>query len=321
MKYYINQECTEYLDSLNSIPDTSLYSDFKILIVAGDSWTNVAYIPEDYLRWPYLVGKKGNYDCVFNLSTDYGSNSEIYQSLLKFISNEEPKPEHCQILRYFKSENIDIVITWSTPIRDKDEISILYRPYKTATIPDVEDVNLNSKIFRKYYEDWFREEHHSYKTQLYTLFLQEYCKEYNLNINFSMGFTSLVEDSFKDTKWDLRKHIDEDSFFGLYGYPSCLQDFIISKEDSSYKDKAPIIEMQYIDNEHPSFWNIFNRIKPKKETLEKRKTKIGIVGNHHQEEYIPMFTSDGHPAIKGNIIISELIHSFKKGREKFGKSK
>ena len=90
MKYYIDVECTKYLTSLNSIGDVSSYSDFKILIVAGDSWTNNAYLNENH-RWAYLLGKKGNYDCVFNLSTDYGSNSEIYQSLLKFISHEEPK--------------------------------------------------------------------------------------------------------------------------------------------------------------------------------------------------------------------------------------
>ena len=308
MKYYIDAECTKYLTSLNSIGDVSSYSDFKILIVAGDSWANNAYLNENH-RWAYLLGKKGNYDCVFNLSTDYGSNSEIYQSLLKFISHEEPKSEHCNILEYFKPENIDIVITWSTPIRDKDEISILYRPYKTSTIPNIEDnVNLNSKIFRKYYEDWFREEHHSYKTQLYTLFLQEYCKEYNLKINFSMAFTCLVEDSFKDTKWDLRKYINEDTFFGLYGYPSCLQDYLISKTNSDFKEEAPIVEMQHLDNTYKKnkFYDIFNRLTPYKEKFKRRFNQI------EGKSLETTFTADGHPAKQGTELISELYYNLLK---------
>tara|TARA_B110000858_G_scaffold114832_1_gene131234 strand:- start:2384 stop:3316 length:933 start_codon:yes stop_codon:yes gene_type:complete len=309
MKYFKNEECNIFI---NSITDTHTLGS-KLLIVAGDSWTNNAYLNEND-RWAYKIGKKGNYDYVFNLSTDAGSNSEIYLSLLNFLTNttnvHHKVINDCIIKEFFKSENIDIIITWSTPIRDKGEMSILYRPYKCATIPDIADKdNLNTKIFRKYYENWFREEHHSYKTQLYTLFLQEYCKHNNLNINFSMAFTCLVEDSFKDTKWDLRKDIVEDNFYGLYGYPGCLQDYLISKTDSNFKEEAPIVEMQHLDNTYKKnnkFYDIFNRLKPYKEKFERRFNKI------EGESIEKIFTSDGHPGKKGTELISELYYNLLK---------
>jgi hypothetical protein len=123
-----------------------------------------------------------------------------------------------------------------------------------------------------------------------------------------MAFTCLVEDSFKDTKWDLRKYINEDTFFGLYGYPSCLQDYLISKTNSDFKEEAPIVEMQHLDNTYKKnkFYDIFNRLTPYKEKFKRRFNEI------EGKSLETTFTADGHPAKQGTELISELYYNLLK---------
>ena len=123
-----------------------------------------------------------------------------------------------------------------------------------------------------------------------------------------MAFTCLVEDSFKDTKWDLRKYINEDTFFGLYEYPSCLQDYLISKTNSDFKEEAPIVEMQHLDNTYKKnkFYDIFNRLTPYKEKFKRRFNEI------EGKSLETTFTADGHPAKQGTELISELYYNLLK---------
>jgi hypothetical protein len=310
MIYKQNLQIEKFIHS-EEFQSISLSDNKSLLIVCGDSWTNNLYLDEEH-RWPYLLGNLSNYDYVFNLASDYGSNAEIYLSLIKFFTNAEVDDVHGvhSPINSFtfkdKFKNINTIVCWSTPIRDKSETSIMYRPYKVATIPNMDDVDaLNSKIFKKYYENWFREEHHSYKTQLYTLFLQEYCKYHNINLNFFMAFTCLVEDSFKGTKWDLREHIDSDKFFGLYDWPNCLQDYLISQKTNNYKEVAPILEMQHFDGTYKGknkLYKLFSNLINKTKTIEDR---FDIISEPTLEG---MFTCDGHPGKIGTKLIAELIY-------------
>lgn len=309
MTYKQNEDVYEFLNS-EEFQSICPWDNKTLLVVCGDSWTNNEYLDEQY-RWSYLLGNLSNYDYVFNLASDYGSNTEIYLSLIKFFTNADVNDvdgihQPINSFRFSdKFKKIDTIVCWSTPIRDKSEVSMMYRPYRCATIPDMEDVtSLNSKIFKKYYENWFREEYHSYKTQLYTLFLQEYCKYHNINLNFFMAFTCLVEDSFKDTKWDLREYIDKSKFYGLYDWPNCLQDYLISKKTNSYKESAPILEMQHFDETYKGknkLYKLFSNLVNKTKNIEDR---FDIISEPSNEG---IFTSDGHPAKVGLRLISELM--------------
>ena len=92
-----------------------------------------------------------------------------------------------------------------------------------------------------------------------------------------MGFTPLVEKQFYNTEYDLRKWIDKKRFLFLNGFPNNMQDYLITTLDKSFQQDININEMQFKNDRHRYFDN-------------------------------EVFTSDGHPNIKGFELMSDIIY-------------
>jgi hypothetical protein len=317
MIYLQNDSLNEFIANHSDID----LNDKKILIVAGDSWTNNLYLSKEE-RWPYKLGILKKYDYVFNISTDYGSNEEIYINLLNFLNfkyifnfkyakhnknvcdTRPPVIDRCDFkTKYNITNNMDIIVGWSTPIRDKGPLSYLYEPFDTSTIPDIDSSSNSSILWKTYFSEWLNIEHHSYKTQLYILFLQEYCKIHNINWYSFMAFTPLVEKEFKNTKWDLRKHIDENNLFGLYGYPTNMQEYLIQNQyNSNYTQELPILEMQYMETDSKiEMWTSkFKKLINFKDLFIQRRNFF-LSDNH------TVFSGDGHPWTVGTTLMADLL--------------
>ena len=118
---------------------------------------------------------------------------------------------------------------------------------------------------------------YSYDTQKRILFLQEFFNHNKINWYMFMGFTPLVEKQFYNTEYDLRKWIDKKRFLFLNGFPNNMQDYLITTLDKSFQQDININEMQFKNDRHRYFDN-------------------------------EVFTSDGHPNIKGFELMSDIIY-------------
>ena len=247
----------------------------KVLFVFGDSWTNNQYINEPKNHWCYLLKQKLNYDYVVNISDDYDSNYEIYDCVKKTLSDIDYPMNQQKWLNNLKK--FKVVVDWSTPMRDSTSVAEMYSPWNTATIPDLDSKKPNTKLWLDYVDKWFRVEMYSYDTQKRILFLQEFFNHNKIDWYMFMGFTPLVEKQFHNTEYDLRKWIDKERFLFLYGFPNNMQDYLITTINKDFKEDTNINEMQFENNRLEYFSN-------------------------------DVFTSDGHPNIKGLKLMSDIIY-------------
>lgn len=270
-----------------NISNFNFYEDFelckkqikgkKVLFVFGDSWTNNRYIGNPKQHWCYLLKEKLNYDVVINTSNDYDSNYQIFDSIKTILSdNTFPmnKKGYLDTLEDYK-----IVIEWSTPMRDSTSVAEMYSPYNISTIPKLNSIQANTKLWMDYVSKWFRMEIYSYDTQKRILFLQEFFKENKIDWYSFMGFTPLVEKQFDGTTYDLRKWIDKNRFLFLYEFPNNMQDYLLQSVENGFNNYIGINEMQFENDRQPLF-------------------------NKHNE----VFTNDGHPNTKGLEMIADIVY-------------
>jgi len=280
-------------------------SNNRVLITAGDSWTNNNYLKQVQDHWSYKLGIKGHYDYVFNLGTMGGSNEKIYETVIDFLSDYSSEPNINFISSVFDIHLIDVVVMWSSPIRDESPLTKLYQPFSSATIPDINSNKFNAQLYKKYFGDWFRYEYHSYRTQLLTLFLQEFFDYNKISHKFLMGFSPIINKEFENTQWDLRQHINKNNFYGLYGFPKTVQDYLIQKGNSQFKDELDIVEMFHL-NENENSTNRFV------DYFKKTFRDIGLFKNRmkifEEQNGNGEFMADGHPSSQGCTSISELIY-------------
>jgi len=264
-----------YFQELSDYKKLSKINNKKVLFVFGDSWTNNRYINKSEKHWCYLLKEKLQYDYVINVSNNYDSNYNIFDAI-KFVlcDNKFPMKEDTYLnkLKEFK-----VVVDWSTPMRDDTSVAKMYSPYNTAAIPDLQSNEPNIKLWLDYVDKWFRVEMYSYDTQKRILFLQEFFNHNKIDWYMFMGFTPLVEKNFHDTEYDLRKWIDKKRFLFLNGFPNNMQDYLITTIDKDFKEDIDINEMQFKNNRLKYFSN-------------------------------EVFTSDGHPNIKGLELMSDVIY-------------
>jgi len=249
----------------------------KVLFVFGDSWTNNRYIENPKQHWCYLLKEKLNYDVIINTSNNYDSNYQIFDSIKTILSDEEfpmNKRGYLDTLKEYK-----VVIEWSTPMRDSTSVAEMYSPYNISTIPNLNSIQANTKLWMDYVSNWFRMEIYSYDTQKRILFLQEFFKNNNIDWYSFMGFTPLVEKQFDGTNYDLRKWIDKNRFLFLYGFPNNMQDYLLQSVEDGFSDYIGINEMQFENDRQPLF-------------------------NKHTE----VFTSDGHPNTKGLEMMADIVY-------------
>jgi len=249
----------------------------KVLFVFGDSWTNNRYIENPKQHWCYLLKEKLNYDVIINTSNKYDSNYQIFDSIKTILSDDEfpmNKRGYLDTLKEYK-----VVIEWSTPMRDSTSVAEMYSPYNISTIPNLNSIQANTKLWMDYVSNWFRMEIYSYDTQKRILFLQEFFKNNNIDWYSFMGFTPLVEKQFDGTNYDLRKWIDKNRFLFLYGFPNNMQDYLLQSVEDGFSDYIGINEMQFENDRQPLF-------------------------NKHNE----VFTSDGHPNTKGLEMMADIVY-------------
>jgi len=249
----------------------------KVLFVFGDSWTNNRYIENPKQHWCYLLKEKLNYDVIINTSNNYDSNYQIFDSIKTILSDDEfpmNKRGYLDTLKEYK-----VVIEWSTPMRDSTSVAEMYSPYNISTIPNLNSIQANTKLWMDYVSNWFRMEIYSYDTQKRILFLQEFFKNNNIDWYSFMGFTPLVEKQFDGTNYDLRKWIDKNRFLFLYGFPNNMQDYLLQSVEDGFSDYIGINEMQFENDRQPLF-------------------------NKHNE----VFTSDGHPNTKGLEMMADIVY-------------
>ena len=272
---YPNDYIYKYAEE--EISKQNLY-DKKVLFVFGDSWTNNRYIKNPKKHWCYLLKQKLNYDYVINISDDYDSNYEIFDSVKKTLSDKDypmNQQKWLNNLREFK-----VVVEWSTPMRDSTSVAEMYSPWNTATIPNLDSKKPNTKLWLDYVDRWFRIEMYSYDTQKRILFLQEFFNHNKIDWYMFMGFTPLVEKQFYNTEYDLRKWIDKERFLFLYGFPNNMQDYLITTLDKKFKEDIDINEMQFENN------------------------RLKYFGSHSNG----VFICDGHPDTKGLELMSDIVY-------------
>jgi len=272
MMNYPNDYVYKYVEE--EISKQNLY-DKKVLFVFGDSWTNNRYIKNPKKHWCYLLKQKLDYDLVVNISDNYDSNYEIFDCVKKTLSDKDYPMNQQSYLD--KLKEFKVVIDWSTPMRDSTSVAEMYSPWNTATIPNLDSKKPNTKLWLDYVDRWFRIEMYSYDTQKRILFLQEFFNHNKINWYMFMGFTPLVEKQFYNTEYDLRKWIDKKRFLFLNGFPNNMQDYLITTLDKSFQQDININEMQFKNDRHRYFDN-------------------------------EVFTSDGHPNIKGFELMSDIIY-------------
>lgn len=261
----------------DEIPKKDFYNK-KVLFVFGDSWTNNRYVKNPKKHWCYLLKQKLDYDLVVNISDYYDSNYEIFDCVKKTLSDKDYPMNQQSYLN--KLKEFKVVIDWSTPMRDSTSVAEMYSPWNTATIPDLDSKEPNTKLWLDYVDKWFRVEMYSYDTQKRILFLQEFFNHNKIDWYMFMGFTPLVEKQFHNTEYDLRKWIDKDRFLFLYGFPNNMQDYLITTLDENFKDGIRINEMQFKNNRLKYFGSDSNGV----------------------------FTCDGHPDTKGLELMSDIIY-------------
>ena len=266
-----------YIHKNTKMSNENLY-DKKVLFVFGDSWTNNLYVDKPKKHWCYLLKEKLNYDLVVNISNYYDSNYEIFDCVKKTLSDKDYPMNQQSYLD--KLKEFKVVIDWSTPMRDSTSVAEMYSPWNTATIPDLDSKEPNTKLWLDYVDKWFRVEMYSYDTQKRILFLQEFFNHNKIDWYMFMGFTPLVEKQFHNTEYDLRKWIDKDRFLFLYGFPNNMQDYLITTLDKKFKEDIDINEMQFENN------------------------RLKYFGSHSND----VFTCDGHPDTKGLELMSDMIY-------------
>lgn len=303
-------EYGNYINDVNyfllRLKENDAYRNKKVLFVFGDSWTNNAYLNNKnnsypYNTWSYKLAEKLGYDFVINLSTNGGSNTEIFETCLGTMSMfEDYQFDKCKIWDIGASE-IKVVVGWSSQLRSFDATTKLFRPFNCTSLPFISDGdNTNfSKLYGKYITN-LHPEYCSYSTQLQTICLQHYFNHHKIDSYYFMGFTPLLEKESYYTKWDLRSEIDSNRFYGLYSELGDMSSKINSISNSQIRNEY-IIDQPFFSM---GFKNVFSKI---------FKSKIGF------SEYLdngvlnqsnnPYLESDGHPNELGlEVMATELYN-------------
>jgi hypothetical protein len=282
----------------------------KVLFVFGDSWTNNTYINNvnEYPQstWSYRLAEKIGYDAVVNVSWDGGSNAEIYENCLTSMSSgNDYEFDKCPIKDLGFSE-MKVVIGWSSQYRDFGPIHKIFRPYTVTNIPnhidEMIDINdAKSVLYHKFIDKMFKKEYYQYTTQLYTIFLQHYFKHHKVDYFMFMAFNPLVEESLKDTEWDLRKYVDKSKFYGLYDEISNMGQLLNHMGGHPIGDTFVVDQPYYYGEGIMRFISKFlNKDSKFKEFLE---------GNRTSRLNNPYFMEDGHPSVLGLDVISNELYS------------
>ena len=305
-----------YVDNINEFKEKikeQRFKNKKLLFVFGDSWTNNTYLFNNgtYPKksWAYQLAEKFGYDIVVNLSTDGGSNNDIFEWCLKTMCLfDEYEFEKCRI-NELETAEIKVIIGWSSQIRNFDSTTKIFRPWNVTSIPYTLGMNKESQYY-KLYNDYIvnlHPEYYCYSTQLQTICLQHYFKHHKIDSYYFMAFTPLIENEIIDTKWDLRNQIDKNNFYKLDKIES-MADTISSITQSDIKNEYVFDQPFLVENINSFYKTILNKKDNFVNFLENK-----FINSKKDNTY---FMSDGHPNELGlEVMANELFELIKNDQQ------
>ena len=273
----------------------------KVLITAGDSWTN--QLIETFgneKSWVREYAEVKGYDLVIISAHGGSSATQTFINLIHLFSTDEIKSDvmnmpTCWFDSYrFEGKELDVIVQWTSIIRDYSEITAWFKPYTTASLPDLSTNEYKLEMYEEFVSNIFNEKYYSYKVQLYSWQLQKYFEKWNIPYYFWMGFCDLVPESVEGTDLDIRKYLNKDRWFNLYDKPNNMSDYLYYLEKKELPKKlSPLL------TEGNSLCITNTLSKKLKELFDKN------IKNTSYED--SLFLDDLHPSKKGNSEIVKIL--------------
>lgn len=277
----------------------------NILVVGGDSWSNMLYGIDDssvnvtYDNWVNIFSKRMGYDAVILCSGNGDSNEIIFSNLVDVLSNLgckhrsslQANRNNWMSMYELKNYNVNVIIEWSSIIRDFSINTAWYRPFSTATQPDWN--NIDESMYNEYILQIYNDKIYSHKTQYYSWQLQKYFEKWNIPYYFWMGFCNLVPTNVKNTEFDIRHLLNKDNWFNLYETPGNMLDYLTYLENKIIPEELPTLVTE---------GSIF--------TLQKGTHIINkLYKNNILRVKNGLLQYDMHPTEDGHKVISEIIYN------------
>lgn len=289
-------------DRVRKVQQTLQDDSFKkILITAGDSWTNQLIETFGNERsWVREYAQTKGYDLVIVSASGGSSATQTFINLVNLLSNSEIKsdvmdtPKCWFDFNIFENKHLDVIVQWTSIIRDYSEMTAWFKPYTTASLPDLSTNEYKLEMYEEFVSNIFNEKYYSYKVQLYSWQLQKYFEKWNIPYYFWMGFCDLVPESVEGTDLDIRKYLNKDRWFNLYDKPNNMSDYLYYLEKKELPKKlSPLL------TEGNSLGITKTLSKKLKELFDKN------IKNTSYEE--SLFLDDLHPSKKGNSEIVKIL--------------
>jgi hypothetical protein len=283
----------------NSLEENSFQ---KILITAGDSWTN--QLIETFgneKSWVREYAKTKGYDLVIISAHGGSSATQTFINLINLLSNNEIQIDniHTPFNSWFDSnrfegKNLDVIVQWTSIIRDYSEMTGWYKPYTTASLPDLSTDKFKLEMYEEYITNIFNEKYFSYRVQMYSWQLQKYFEKWNIPYYFWMGFCDLVPESVVGTDMDIRKYLNKDRWFNLYDKPNNMSDYLY------------FLEKKELPNKLNTILSEGGNLGLSKTLSQKLKN---LLNNNKQNTSLEdsLFLNDLHPSKKGNEEIVKVL--------------
>jgi hypothetical protein len=299
-----------HFDSDNKVSSSQLASNEnflnakKVLIAAGDSWTN--QLKETYgndRSWVPEFAKLREYDFIIISAARGSSGTQIFSNLVNLLTGANLS-EDCFFngfsdswLNYylFREKKVDVIVQWTSIIRDYSEFSAWYKPHTFASLPDLSNDTFKKQMYDEYISEILNEKYYSYKLQIYSWQLQKYFEKWNIPYYFWMGFCDLVPEEIEGTDMDIRRFLNKDRWFNLFEKPNNMADYLyyVERNVLPKRLKGVLTEggpVGLLKNFSDSLFNLFKE-NEKDSSLEHT-----------------LFCGDLHPSTEGNKIIANLLN-------------
>lgn len=306
--FYDSADKTLCENVLNKIKSDSVQ---KILIATGDSWTNrlketFGHVDSSWVK-KFIELTNYEYDLVIVAAYAGGSSTQTFINLIHLLSTDYIYSDvffggDNWIESYrFSDKQVDLIIQWTSIIRDYSEMNAWMSPYTFASLPDLSNNEFKKNMYDEYVTNVFNEKYFSYKVQLYSWQLQKYFEKWGINYYFWMGFCDLVPESVENTDMDIRKHLNKDRWFNLYDKPNNMSDYLYYLEKKELPNRLnPILTEGGDSGLKTTFSSVLKKL------FDKNKEKSSL-------EYT-YFLVDLHPSDVGNDEIAKIL--FKNFKQK-----
>lgn len=309
MSFYHFVSNHEEKNSKNLLLNTDFINAKKILIATGDSWTNrckATFAGDDEDSWVPEYAKLRGYDFVIIAAYPGGSVAQQFCNLVSLLTGKlfsqdsfgisgEAYPNSWLNDYQFQNKNIDVVVQWTSIMRDFSEFSAWFKPYTYATLPELSNDDFKKEMYEQYITEIVNEKYYSYKMQVYSWQLQKYFEKWNVPYYFWMGFCDLVPKNVEGTDMDIRKVLNKERWFNLYEKPHNMADYLYMVEKKVIPDRLDAI----ITDGGPSGLRT---------TLSKHLSNLFKINKEQTSLGDTLFLGDLHANKKGNLVIANTLN-------------